>query len=120
MSDLFDNLAALSEPNAAQLDSRKRMAGPGGILVLTQEPDPPLENVPYILALEGAAPILRIQISGVTHDLLGAAGVSDVAGELELIPEGDTVTVEAGRQLLLHGQLTIEGTLIVDGSVSLI
>lgn len=89
------------------------------MVVLTSEPDPPIEGV-YVLALPGTTPVLRIRVNGVTHDLLGSGGVSDVAGELEFIAEGETVTVESGRQLLLHGQLTVEGTLVVDGTLALI
>lgn len=97
--------------------------GPGGILVLYEEPDPPLEGVPYIradLASEGVAPPLRISLSGITHDLaVGDAG-APTAGELESIAEGEVVTVDESRQLLLHDTLTIEGTLVLNGTLVII
>lgn len=120
MPDYWDNLAKLNTPDAAELDRQRQFAGPGGILVLVEEPDPPLENVPYIVVSTGV-PILKIHINGVTHDLsLVTGSEGEVAGELERIVEGQTVTVEEGRQLLLHGSLTLEGTLILQGTVSLI
>lgn len=120
MSDYWDNLAKLNTPDAAEIDRQRQLTGPGGILVLIEEPDPPLENVPYIVVSSGV-PILKIRIAGVTHDLsLATSSGDEVAGELERIIEGQTVTVEEGRQLLLHGSLTLEGTLILNGTVSLI
>lgn len=122
MNSYFDNLAKLGAPDAATLNTQAQLTGPGGILVLYAEPDPPLEGVPYIradLATETTAPPLLIQIGGVVHTLGGASETGGV-GELEFIAEGETVTVDAGSQLLLHGQLTVEGTLVLDGTLVII
>jgi hypothetical protein len=55
------------------------------------------------------------------HTLSGAgSAAASGVGELEFIAEGETVTVDAGSQLLLHGQLTVEGTLVLDGTLVVI
>lgn len=119
MSGYFDNLVKLTEENASQIQQRQLLVGPGGIVMLTSEPDPPIEGV-YILAIPGTSPVLRVGISGETHTLSGGDALGEVAGELELISEGETVTIEEARQLLLHGQLTVEGTLVINGTLAVV
>lgn len=73
MADFFDNVPKLSTPDAAQLNTQKELMGPGGLAVLTADPEPPIEAVPYILYNSATpTPLLRIQIGGTTYDLSGS------------------------------------------------